>query len=49
MYRIRDPQFVRIQFHYRFGKFDTSLFKRKNNREGDQENMPQNGAEGAMN
>ncbi|HEY4156204.1 MAG TPA: outer membrane beta-barrel family protein, partial [Puia sp.] len=48
-YRIRDPQFVRLQFHYRFGKFDTSLFKRKNNRNGDQDNMPQNGVEGPMN
>lgn len=49
MYRIRDPQFVRLQFHYRFGKFDTALFKRKNNRNNDQDNMPQNGAEGSMN
>ncbi|MBI3502360.1 MAG: TonB-dependent receptor [Bacteroidetes bacterium] len=28
--RIRDPHFVRLNFSYRFGKFDTSLFKRKN-------------------
>ncbi len=28
--RIRDPQFFRLNFSYRFGKFDTSLFKRKN-------------------
>jgi hypothetical protein len=28
--RIRDPQFVRLNFSWRFGKFDTSLFKRKN-------------------
>lgn len=28
--RIRDPQFVRLNFSYRFGKFDASLFKRKN-------------------
>jgi hypothetical protein len=28
--RIRDPRFVRINFSYRFGKFDASLFKRKN-------------------
>ncbi len=27
--RIRDPQFIRLNFSYRFGKFDTSLFKRK--------------------
>ena len=30
VYRKRDPQFFRLQFNYRFGKFDTSLFKRKN-------------------
>ena len=30
-YRLRDPQFVRLNFSYRFGKFDASLFKRKNN------------------
>jgi len=28
--RLRDPQFVRMNFSYRFGKFDSSLFKRKN-------------------
>lgn len=34
-YRLRDPQFFRLNFSWRFGKFDTSLFKRKsNNREG---------------
>ena len=48
-YRIRDPQFVRLQFNYRFGKFDTALFKRKNNKGGEQDNNPQNGAEGSMN
>lgn len=31
--RLRDPQFIRLNFSYRFGKFDTSLFKRKNTRE----------------
>ncbi|MDR3712019.1 MAG: outer membrane beta-barrel family protein [Puia sp.] len=30
VYRKRDPQFFRLQFYYRFGKFDASLFKRKN-------------------
>lgn len=30
--RRRDPAFVRLNFSYRFGKFDASLFKRKNNR-----------------
>jgi len=28
--RRRDPQFFRLQFNYRFGKFDMTLFKRKN-------------------
>ena len=28
--RIRDQQIFRLNFSYRFGKFDTSLFKRKN-------------------
>jgi outer membrane receptor protein involved in Fe transport len=28
--RRRDPQVVRLNFSYRFGKFDASLFKRKN-------------------
>ncbi|MFI5194952.1 MAG: TonB-dependent receptor domain-containing protein [Chitinophagales bacterium] len=46
-YRIRDPQFVRVQFNYRFGKFDTALFKRKNLK-ADQDSQ-QNGPEGPMN
>ncbi|MEZ4940869.1 MAG: TonB-dependent receptor [Saprospiraceae bacterium] len=29
-WRRRDPQFVRLNFSWRFGKFDVSLFKRKN-------------------
>ncbi len=28
--RRRDPQVLRLNFNYRFGKFDASLFKRKN-------------------
>jgi hypothetical protein len=28
--RRRDPQVFRLNFNYRFGKFDASLFKRKN-------------------
>ena len=28
--RLRDPQVVRLNFSYRFGKVDVSLFKRKN-------------------
>jgi outer membrane receptor protein involved in Fe transport len=31
-WRRRDPQLVRVNFSYRFGKFDTSLFRRKNTR-----------------
>lgn len=30
--RKRDAQIMRLTFSYRFGKFDTSLFKRKNNK-----------------
>ncbi len=30
--RYRDPQVARLNFSYRFGKFDASLFKRKNTR-----------------
>jgi outer membrane receptor protein involved in Fe transport len=32
-FRRRDPQVVRINFNWRFGKFDANLFKRKNNRQ----------------
>jgi outer membrane receptor protein involved in Fe transport len=31
-WRRRDPQIVRMNFSYRFGKFDVNLFKRKNSR-----------------
>ncbi|WP_018613545.1 TonB-dependent receptor family protein [Segetibacter koreensis] len=31
--RRRDPQILRVNFAYRFGKFDVNLFKRKNNKE----------------
>ncbi|MBX3257235.1 MAG: TonB-dependent receptor [Chitinophagaceae bacterium] len=34
MWRRRDWQVARLNFSYRFGKFDVSLFKRKNNRTG---------------
>lgn len=30
--RTRDPQIFRLNFNYRFGKFDAALFKRKNTR-----------------
>lgn len=42
--RRRDQQFFRLSFAYRFGKFDQSLFKRKNMR-SEQEGM-QGGMEG---
>lgn len=35
VFRRRDPQVVRINFSWRFGKFDASLFKRKNNKNND--------------
>lgn len=41
-YRRRDPQMVRVNFTYRFGKMDVSLFKRKNIR-GEMENMQEVG------
>ena len=40
--RLRDPQMFRLNFSYRFGKLDMSLFKHKNMK-GEQE-----GAQGAM-
>jgi outer membrane receptor protein involved in Fe transport len=43
-WRRRDPQIVRVNLSYRFGKFDAQLFKRKNLR-GDNETM-QNGMQG---
>ena len=36
--RLRDPQVLRLNFNWRFGKFDASLFKRKNLR-GEQETI----------
>ena len=42
--RRRDPQVARLNFSWRFGKFDVSLFKRKNLK-GEQEGM-QNGMQG---
>jgi outer membrane receptor protein involved in Fe transport len=44
-WRRRDPQIVRVNFSYRFGKMDIGLFKRKNMK-GEQEGM-QNGMQGA--
>ena len=43
-WRRRDPQIVRVNFSYRFGKFDAALFKRKNMR-GESEGM-QNSMQG---
>lgn len=34
-WRRRDPQLARLNFSWRFGKFDTSLFRRKNTRSED--------------
>ena len=45
--RRRDPQVLRLNFNWRFGKFDVSLFKRKNMK-GDMENM-QNAQQGMGN
>lgn len=42
--RRRDPQFFRLQFNWRFGKFDMNLFKRKNTK-GDQDSI-QGGMQG---
>ena len=44
--RRRDPQVLRLNFSWRFGKFDVSLLKRKNMK-GEQENMQQ-GMQGAQ-
>jgi outer membrane receptor protein involved in Fe transport len=38
--RRRDPQMLRLNFNWRFGKFDVSLLKRKSTK-GDQEGMQQ--------
>ncbi|HQW84898.1 MAG TPA: outer membrane beta-barrel family protein, partial [Ferruginibacter sp.] len=42
--RRRDPQVLRLNFNYRFGKIDTSLFKKKNMK-GEMDNM-QNASQG---
>ncbi len=42
--RRRDPQLARLSFNWRFGKFDVSLFKRKNMK-GEMDNM-QNAQQG---
>ena len=44
--RTRDQQFFRLNFAYRFGKLDATLFKKKNMK-GDQENM-QNSMQGVQ-
>ena len=41
-WRRRDPRIARLNFSYRFGKMDMSLFKRRNNRTESDE-MPQGG------
>ena len=37
--RIRDQQVFRLNFNWRFGKFDANLFKRKATKGGDNVNM----------
>jgi outer membrane receptor protein involved in Fe transport len=39
VFRRRDPQMLRLNFNWRFGKFDPNLFKRKNNRQEENTNM----------
>jgi hypothetical protein len=41
--RRRDPQVFRLNFNLRFGKFDASLFKRKNTRSDNLQNMDNGG------
>ena len=43
--RRRDPQVLRLNFNYRFGKLDVGLFKRKNIR-GEMETMQSLGTGG---
>jgi outer membrane receptor protein involved in Fe transport len=38
--RIRDPQFMRLTFSYRFGKMDMDLFKKKNMKQDQENNIP---------
>lgn len=45
--RRRDPQILRLNFNYRFGKLDVSLFKKKNMK-GEMESI-QNGSQGMGN
>ncbi len=45
-FRRRNPQYVRVNFSYRFGKFDVSLFKRKNLNNMDGGGMEMGGASG---
>ena len=40
IWRQRDPQQVRLNVSWRFGKMDVSLFKRKNMNQGEQGDMP---------
>ncbi len=45
--RYRDPRFFRLQFNYRFGKVDVSLFKRKPKQE--EPDNPQNNTDTSNN
>ncbi|TAF56855.1 MAG: TonB-dependent receptor, partial [Sphingobacteriia bacterium] len=44
--RRRDPQVLRINFSYRFGKFDATLFKRKNTKADQSGGMDMMGGQG---
>lgn len=46
--RRRDQQFFRLSFAYRFGKFDQSLFKRKNTRSEQEGDAKQYGRHGPI-
>jgi hypothetical protein len=45
--RYREPRFFRLQFNYRFGKVDISLFKRKPRQ--DDPDIPQNNTDSSVN
>lgn len=44
VFRRRDPQILRLNFNWRFGKFDPNLFKRKNQRNQEGESVDMIGA-----
>ena len=42
VFRRRDAQILRLNFNWRFGKFDASLFKRKNQKNDNDQNGLEN-------